>query len=60
MAGVLLGEAFAFEHVAQMAAAVCADYFRATPIGVHMSLYAPWVFFIEAGPATARLEFSLR
>src|SRR5215213_3607485 len=60
MAGVLLREAFAFEDVAQVAAAVSAEYLRATPVRVGMALHAAWVFFIEARPAAARLEFSLR
>ena len=60
MAGVLLREAFAFEDMAEMAAAISADYLRATPVHVQMALNAPRVFFIEARPAAARLEFSLR
>jgi hypothetical protein len=59
MTGVLLGEAFAFEDVAEMAAAVRANYLRATPVRILESLNGPRVFVIEAGPATTRLEFSL-
>ena len=43
-----------------MAATVSADYLRATTVGVSMALDAAAVFFIEAGPAAARLEFGLR
>lgn len=60
MAGVLLGEAFTFEDVAQMAAAVGADYLRAAPVRVRMSLDTVRIFFIKTRPAAARLEFCLR
>lgn len=60
MTRVLLGEAFAFEYVAEMAAAVRADYLNATSVGVAMPLDAARVFVIEAGPAAARLKLSLR
>lgn len=59
VACILLREAFAFEDVAQVAAAVCANYLRATSIRVGTAFDAAWVFFIEARPATARLELSL-
>ncbi len=58
MAGVLPGEAFPFKDVAQVTAAVGADYFRTTTVRVRMSLHASWVFVIEAGPAAARFKFS--
>ena len=60
MAGVLLCKAFVFEDVAQVAAAVGANYLRATPVRIPMALHTPWVFIIEARPAATRLEFSLR
>ena len=53
MAGVPLREVFAFEDVAQVAAAVGADYLGAMPVRVRMGLHSPGVFFIEAGPAAA-------
>src|SRR5215208_8352743 len=60
MAGVLPGEAFPFEDVAQVTATVGTDYFRTMPVGVHMALHASRVFIIETRPAAARLELSLR
>jgi hypothetical protein len=54
MTGVLPGEAFPFEDVAQVTAAVGADYFCTTPVRVRMALHASWVFFIEARPAAQR------
>ena len=60
MAGVLPRKAFAFEDVAQVAAAMGADYLYATAVGVRMALHASRVFFIKARPAAARFEFSLR
>ena len=60
VAGVLLRKAFAFEDVAQVAAAVSADYLGATAIRVGTAFDAAGIFFIEAGPAAARLEFCLR
>ncbi len=57
MASVLLREVFAFEDVAQVPAAVGADYLCATAVGVRMALHASGIFFIETGPAAARLEF---
>ena len=57
---VLVSEAFAFKDVAQVTAAVSAEYLRATPVLIETALYAFWIFFIEAGPAAARIEFGLR
>ena len=53
VAGVLLREAFAFKDVAQVAAAVGADYLRAIPIRIGMAFNALRVFFIEARPTAA-------
>ena len=60
VAGVLLCETFTLEDVAQMTAAVSADYLRATTVRVGKALDAAPVLFIEARPAAARLEFGLR
>ena len=45
MTSVLVSEAFAFKDVAQVAAAVSADYLRATPVIVETALHALWTFF---------------
>jgi hypothetical protein len=60
VARVLLREAFAFEHVAQVPAAVSADYLRAPTIRIRTAFDAARVFFIEAWPTAARLEFGFR
>ncbi len=39
---------------------MCAKYFDASSIRIHMALHALWVFFIEARPAAPRMEFGLR
>ena len=57
VSGIFLGEAFAFEHVAQVAAAVGADDLSAAPVRVLMTFHAARIFFIEAGPTAAGLEF---
>ena len=51
--GVLIREAFAFEDVAQVTAAVGADYLRVTPVRILMTHHTARVFFIEAGPTAA-------
>ena len=60
MASVLLREAFAFKHVAEVAAAVSADDLSATAIRIGTAFDAARVFFVEAWPTAARLEFGFR
>ena len=59
MAGVFVCEAFALEDVTQVGMAVSASDFDASSIRIYMALHAVWVFFIEARPAAARMEFGL-
>jgi hypothetical protein len=59
VARVLVGEALALEDVAEVAAAVGADYFRAPAVRVRVALDAPRVLFVETRPAAARLELGL-
>jgi hypothetical protein len=59
VAGVFIRKAFALEDVTQMGMAVSAKYFDASSVPVYMTLHALRVFFIEARPAAARIEFGL-
>ena len=60
MASVLRREAFPFEHVAQVPAAVSADYLRAMTVRIRTAFDAARVFFIEAWPTASRLKFGFR
>ena len=56
MAGILGGEAFAFEDVAQMAAAVGTDDLDTPAVGVQDACYGSFYLVIKAGPAAERVE----
>ena len=57
--GIFVGQAFPFEDVAEVAAAMGTDDLGATPVCVRVPPNSSRIFFIEAGPAAAGVEFSL-
>ncbi len=60
MAGVLFGETFAFEEVAEVGAAGCTGNFGAPTVRVFTAANCAGKRVIEAGPATAAVELALR
>lgn len=57
MAGILCREAFAFEYMAQVAAAVVAKDFHTATVGIADFFDGAGDFVVEAWPATAAAEF---
>ncbi len=60
MPGILRSEAFAGEDVAQVAAAVVANNFYPSAVGVRDPFHSTGDFIIEGGPATSGVELVFR
>src|SRR5690606_3238914 len=56
MPRVLGRKAFAFKHMAEMAAAVAADDLDTTAVGVGVTLHRAGDLVVKAGPATVAVE----